>query len=352
LATYGRGRDAGRPLWLGSVKSNLGHTQAAAGVAGVIKTVLALRHGVLPRTLHADPPTAHVDWSTSGVRLLLDEQRWPRTDRRRRAAVSSFGISGTNAHVLLEEAEPAEEDGPAVGGRSVVGRVLSAVPVLLDARTPGALRGQAARLADHVRAHPGLRPLDLGWSTATTRARMRHRALLVAADTEELLAGLDALAENTPGVGVVRAETAEQPSLTFLFTGQGAQYVGMAEQLYDEFSVFAAALDEVCAHLDPLLEHPLRPVLSGDAAALDRTAFTQPALFAVETALFRLVESWGVVPDRLVGHSVGELTAAHVAGVLSLPDACALVAARGRVMDRLPAGGGMTWEASTSIWPI
>ncbi|WP_308402165.1 type I polyketide synthase [Streptomyces shenzhenensis] len=419
LATYGRGRDAGRPLWLGSVKSNLGHTQAAAGVAGVIKTVLALRHGVLPRTLHADPPTAHVDWSTSGVRLLLDEQRWPRTDRRRRAAVSSFGISGTNAHVLLEEAEPAEatrwagagrptaagrptekdrptadgrpttndrpreqagptaggpptaddrptaddqpaeterstaggrptdmggpaeKGGPAAGGRSAEGRVLSAVPVLLDARTPGALRGQAARLADHVRAHPGLRPLDLGWSTATTRSRMRHRALLVAADAEELLAGLGALAENTPGAGVVRAETAEQPSLTLLFTGQGAQYEGMAQQLYDEFPVFAAALDEVCAHLDPLLERPLRPVLSGDAAALDRTAFTQPALFAVETALFRLVESWGVVPDRLVGHSVGELTAAHVAGVLSLPDACALVAARGRVMDRLPAGGVM-----------
>ncbi|MFJ3780100.1 type I polyketide synthase [Streptomyces sp. NPDC090075] len=335
LATYGRGRDAGRPLWLGSVKSNLGHTQAAAGVAGVIKTVLALRHGVLPRTLHAAPPTAHVDWDTAGVRLLLDERRWPRTDRPRRAAVSSFGISGTNAHVLLEEAEPTEDVRPVEAGTP------SVRPVLLDARTPDALRGQAARLAGHVRAHPGLRPLDLGWSTVTTRARMRHRALVVAAGTEDLLAGLDALAEGTPGAGVVRGETAEQPSLTFLFTGQGAQYVGMAAELCDEFPVFAAALDEVCAHLDPLLELPLRPVLSGDAAALDRTAFTQPALFAVETALFRLVESWGVVPDRLVGHSVGELTAAHVAGVLSLPDACALVAARGRVMDRLPAGGVM-----------
>ncbi|MFD7712695.1 type I polyketide synthase [Streptomyces sp. NPDC059786] len=337
LATYGQGRDAERPLWLGSVKSNLGHTQAAAGVAGVIKSVLALRHGVLPRTLHADPPTTHVDWDTAGVRLLHDERPWPRADRPRRAAVSSFGISGTNAHVVLEEAgrEPVTDPAPAQS------EAPAALPWLLSARTPAALRGQAARLAAHVRAHPGLRPLDLAWSAATTRARLRHRAVVVAADGDELLAGLGALADGTPGAGVVRGEAGERPSPTLLFTGQGAQYAGMAGELADAFPVFAAALDEVCAHLDPLLDHPLRAVLSGDPAALDRTAFTQPALFAVETALFRLVQSWGVVPERLIGHSIGELTAAHVAGVLSLADACALVAARGRVMDRLPAGGVM-----------
>ncbi|WP_245980022.1 type I polyketide synthase [Streptomyces diacarni] len=353
LATYGRDREPGSPLWLGSVKSNLGHTQAAAGVAGVIKTVLALRHGVLPRTLHAEPPTTHVDWDTAGVGLLHDERQWPRTDRPRRAAVSSFGISGTNAHVVLEEAD--ETDGgaveaggpgpsaeaPADGEGQARHGAPSALPWLLSAHTPEALRGQAARLAGHLRAEPRLRPLDLAWSAATTRARMRHRAVVVAADGEELLAGLGALADGTPGAGVARGEAAEQPSLTLLFTGQGAQYAGMAGELSKEFPVFAAALDEVCAHLDPLLERPLRPVLSGDPAALDRTAFTQPALFAVGTALFRLVESWGVVPKRLAGHSVGELTAAHAAGVLSLADACALVAARGRVMDRLPEGGVM-----------
>ncbi|MFJ2960655.1 type I polyketide synthase [Streptomyces sp. NPDC087270] len=359
LATYGRDRDAERPLWLGSIKSNLGHTQAAAGVAGVIKTVLALRHGVLPRTLHVEQPTTHVDWSAAGVRLLHGERPWPRTDRPRRAAVSSFGISGTNAHVVLEATDPVDPveadpvdalDGGADAPSSPPadglpgGRAPGALPWLLSARTPAALRGQAARLADHVRAHPGLRPLDLAWSTATTRARMPHRAVVVTAggrEHGELLAALGALADGTPAAGVVRGEVHEQPSLTVLFTGQGAQYAGMAGELADEFPVFAAALDGVCAHLDPLLERPLREVLSGGQVDLDRTVFTQPALFAVETALFRLVESWGVVPKRLAGHSVGELTAAHVAGVLSLADACALVAARGRAMDRLPGGGVM-----------
>ncbi|MEU5047833.1 type I polyketide synthase [Streptomyces griseorubiginosus] len=344
LATYGKDRPTGRPLWLGSVKSNLGHTQAAAGVAGVIKTVLALRHGMLPRTLHAEPPTPHVDWTTAGIRLLHTEQPWPDTDRPRRAAVSSFGISGTNAHVVLEEAEPAPVGESPTAAASPAPP--SALPWLLSARSPAALRGQAARLAAHVAERPDALPADLAWSTAATRARMPHRAVVVAAGREDLLAGLHAVATGAPGSGVVRGEVTEHPSPTFLFTGQGAQRSGMARELYTDFPEFAAALDAVCGHMDALLERPLKEVLfaeagSTTAALLDQTAYTQPALFAVETALFRLAESWGLVPDRLIGHSIGELTAAHVAGVLSLPDACALVAARGRVMQALPQGGVM-----------
>ncbi|MER7638423.1 type I polyketide synthase [Streptomyces sp. NPDC126522] len=340
LTTYGKDRPAERPLWLGSVKSNLGHTQAAAGVAGVIKSVLALRHGVLPRTLHAEPPTPHVDWATAGIRLLHGEQPWPETHRPRRAAVSSFGISGTNAHIVLEEAE-APPVSPATSPSSS-----SSLPWLLSARSAAALRGQAARLAAHVTERPDARLADLAWSTAATRARMPHRAVVVAADRVELLAGLNAVATGAPGSGVVRAEVLERPSPTFLFTGQGAQRAGMAQELYDAFPVFAAAFDAVCEELDPLLERPLKDVVfaapgTAESALLDQTAYTQPALFAVETALFRLVESWGLVPNRLIGHSIGELTAAHVAGVLSLADACALVAARGRVMQALPAGGVM-----------
>ncbi len=340
LTTYGKDRPADRPLWLGSVKSNLGHTQAAAGVAGVIKSVLALRHGVLPRTLHAEPPTPHVDWATAGIRLLHSEQPWPEARRPRRAAVSSFGISGTNAHIVLEEAEPTPVSAAATPSSS------SSLPWLLSARSAAALRGQAARLAAHVTERPDARLADLAWSTAATRARMPHRAVVVAADREELLAGLNAVATGAPASGVVRAEVLERPSSTFLFTGQGAQRGGMARELYDEFPAFAAAFDAVCVALDPQLERPLKDVVfaapgTAESGLLDQTAYTQPALFAVETALFRLVESWGLVPDRLIGHSIGELTAAHVAGVLSLADTCALVAARGRVMQALPAGGVM-----------
>ncbi|CAM5697500.1 putative protein OS=Streptomyces griseorubiginosus OX=67304 GN=AQJ54_20055 PE=4 SV=1 [Streptomyces griseorubiginosus] len=210
LATYGKDRPAGRPLWLGSVKSNLGHTQAAAGVAGVIKTVLALRHGRLPRTLHAEPPTPHVDWTTAGIRLLHAEQPWPDTHRPRRAAVSSFGISGTNAHVVLEEAEPTPVgEAPSTAASASP----STLPWLLSARSPAALRGQAARLAAHVTERPGARPADLAWSTAATRARMPHRAVVVAAGREDLLAGLRAVAAGAPGSGVVRGEATEHPLL-------------------------------------------------------------------------------------------------------------------------------------------
>ncbi|PTA42621.1 type I polyketide synthase, partial [Micromonospora sp. RP3T] len=333
LATYGQER-AGEPLWLGSVKSNLGHTQAAAGAAGIIKMIMAMRHGVLPRTLHVDAPSPHIDWDTGNVSLLTEARPWPRSHRPRRAAVSSFGVSGTNAHVIIE-APPAE---PAPVAAAPPRRP---APVLLSARDPEALAAQAERWARRLAADTAVRPVDVGWSSVTGRAALDHRAAVVATDRDELLAGLHALATGTPAGTVHTGTATTRGRLAILFSGQGAQRAGMGAELYDAFGVFAAALDEVCAQLDPLLPQPLKPVLFGDSDLLDQTRFTQAGLFAVEVALFRLVESFGVTPDFVGGHSIGEVTAAYVAGVLSLPDACALVAARGRLMQALPAGGGM-----------
>ncbi|WP_416906077.1 SDR family NAD(P)-dependent oxidoreductase [Micromonospora echinospora] len=348
LATYGRERPADRPLWLGSLKSNLGHTQAAAGVAGVIKMVMAMRHGVLPRTLHVDQPTPHVDWTAGAVSLLAESRPWPEADRPRRAAVSSFGMSGTNAHLVLEQApapEPATDDEPDT-------RTLPAVPVLLSAANPTALAAQAARWASWLDTDADLRPLDVGFTSVTSRATLDSRAVLSAAGRDDLSAGLRALATGEPSGAVVTGQAADRGPLAVLFSGQGAQRAGMGRELYETFPVFAAALDEVCGHLDRALPQPLRTVLfaaegSAEADLLDQTVFTQAGLFAVEVALFRLVESFGVVPDFVGGHSVGEIVAAHVAGVLSVEHACALVAARGRLMQALPAGGGMLAVAAS-----
>ncbi|MGW0517513.1 SDR family NAD(P)-dependent oxidoreductase [Crossiella sp. NPDC003009] len=349
LATYGKDREA--PLLLGSVKSNIGHTQAAAGVAGIIKVVQAIRHSAVPRTLHVDRPSSHVDWSAGAIELVTEHTPWPEVDRPRRAGVSSFGASGTNTHVIVEQAPeptPPETATPSAATPAAVTVSAAApaasvpadgaaatpalVPWILSGRTEAALRAQATALRSTVDSH---HPLDLGLSLATTRSLFTTRAVALTPEALTALADGDrhpALVEGAPVAG----------KTAFLFPGQGAQRLGMGRELYQRFPAFARAFDEIADAFDGHLGGSLRAVVWGtDEDLLQDTGWAQPALFAVEVALFRLLESWGVRPDFLMGHSVGEIAAAHAAGVYPVADACALVAARARLMSALPAGGAM-----------
>ncbi len=337
LATYGQDRPEDRPLYLGSLKSNIGHSQAAAGVGGIIKMVQAIRHGVLPKTLHAQEPSTRIDWEAGAVALLHEAREWPETGAPRRAGVSSFGFGGTNAHVVVEQAPPAPE--AADTEPQPAPPALPVVPWVLSGKSARAVAGQAERLLAYVDAHGDLDPAELGRALVGGRAAFDHRAVVAGVDREELVRGLRALAEDGSAPGLVRGAKSAGKS-AFLFTGQGAQRAGMGEELYAAFPAYTAAFDAVAAELDKHLDRPIREVIT-TGEALDDTGNTQPALFALEVALYRLLESWGLKPDHLAGHSIGELSAAHIAGILTLPDAAKLVAARARLMQALPTGGAM-----------
>jgi acyl transferase domain-containing protein len=339
LATYGLDRPAGRPLWLGSLKSNIGHAQAAAGVAGVIKTVLAMRQGFAPKTLHADPPTRHVDWSSGAVELLAQGREWPRADGPRRAAVSSFGISGTNAHVILEE-EPPREAPREQPHEDVPGGL---VPWVVSGKSAAALREQAARLRDFAAAHPDTNPADIGWSLVASRSWFAHRAVVTGRDRDELMDGLTALSDGAEAAGVAQGVARSLGGAVFMFPGQGSQWAGMGRELQDAFPVFAASLDKCAAALSPWIDWSLPAVLRGEegAPSLDRVDVVQPVLFAVMVSLAALWRSWGVEPAAVIGHSQGEIAAACVCGALSLRDAAKVVALRSRALADLVGQGGM-----------
>uniref|UniRef100_UPI00261D6F68 type I polyketide synthase n=1 Tax=uncultured Streptomyces sp. TaxID=174707 RepID=UPI00261D6F68 len=343
IATYGRDRDEHRPLWLGSVKTNIGHTQSAAGVAGIIKTVLALRHGVLPRTLHVSEPTPHVDWDAGGVRLLTDRVDWPDADRPRRAAVSSFGMSGTNAHTILEQAPP-EAEPPAVPAPRPPGIEL---PWLLSARSTGALREQALRLGAHLDAGPAPDDRAVARALADGRARFEHRAVLLGPDRR---AQLDALAADLAAPGLVRGVAGRTGRTVFVFPGQGSQWPGMADALLDTCEPFRRAFHASAEALETHLDWSVEAAVRGlpGAADLDRVDVIQPVLFATMLSLAALWREHGVEPEAVVGHSQGEIAAAHVAGALSLDDAARIVAERSRLLARLVGQGAM---ASVSLPP-
>ncbi|WP_067848216.1 type I polyketide synthase [Nocardia lijiangensis] len=340
LATYGRRPADAEPLWLGSLKSNIGHAQAAAGVGGVIKMIEAIRRGIVPATLHVDEPTSKVEWETGRVELATETRKWPRIGRARRAGVSSFGISGTNAHVILEQAPEQAPDAEIDLGPGVDG-VETLMAWLISGRGADGLRGQAARLRDFVSAAPETDPRSVGW-VLLGRTGFDHRAVVVGRDSTELVAGLTAVADGATAPGVLSGRAGDGGKTAVVFPGQGSQWVGMGRDLYASSPAFASAFDEVCDVADELLGYSLRSAVFGDETSLlESTAFAQIGLFAVGVGLFAVLESWGVGVDFVMGHSVGEIVAAQVAGMMSLPDAVRLVVARGRLMAELPAGGAM-----------
>ncbi|MEV6423777.1 type I polyketide synthase [Streptomyces sp. NPDC051662] len=339
LATYGQDRPADRPLWLGSIKSNIGHTQYAAGVSGVIKTVMALRHGIMPKTLHVDEPTPHVDWSSGAVRLLTEAREWPDTGRARRAAVSSFGVSGTNAHLILEQAPAPEVESSESGGE-----VSGPVPWVVSGRGETALRAQARRLLERVVERPGLSPADVAFSLTGTRSAFEQRAVVLGSDREGLLAGLRSVAEGAPGAGVVSGRASADGGVVFVFPGQGSQWVGMGRELWDASPVFAESMVACERALSPHVDWSLRDVVfrDGDDPLWSRVDVVQPVLWAVMVSLAAVWRSFGVEPAAVVGHSQGEVAAACVAGGLSLEDGARVVAVRSRlVLEKLSGKGGM-----------
>ncbi|WP_301549382.1 type I polyketide synthase, partial [Planomonospora parontospora] len=337
IATYGQDRPEDRPLWLGSIKSNMGHAQAAAGAASVIKMVQALRHGLLPKTLHVDEPSPNVDWSAGRVELLTEAREWAKNGHPRRAGVSSFGISGTNAHVIIEEAPPVEAEEPA-------GRVdPPVVPLIVSGKSTEALRAQAVRLADRIEADPELAPVDAGFSLTAGRTAFEHRAAVIAEDREGLLAGLRALGGGEPAANVVRGRADTAGRTVFVFPGQGSQWVGMAVELLDSSPAFAAEIQACADAFEEFVDWSLVDVLRGrdGAASLDRVDVVQPVLFAVMVSLAALWRSLGVAPDAVVGHSQGEIAAAYVAGALTLRDAARVVTLRSQALIALAGTGGM-----------
>ncbi|MCX5381018.1 type I polyketide synthase [Streptomyces sp. NBC_00091] len=350
LATYGQAHTAEQPLWLGSLKSNLGHSQAASGVAGIIKTVMALRHGMLPKTLHVAEPAREIDWSSGAVELLTEARPWPETGRPRRAGVSSFGGSGTNVHVVLEQAPQTEEPArvPAVPAFPA-----AALPWIVSGRGTAGLRGQAGRLREFAAADgaEALRPVDVAWSLATSRAALERRGAVQADDRDGLLAGLTALAEGTPGVGVTEGAVVKGTGRpVFVFPGQGSQWAGMAVELYDSSPEFAARLDDCERALAPYTDWSLLDVLrqKDGAPGFDRVDVVQPALWAVMVSLAELWRAAGVVPAAVVGHSQGEIAAAAVSGALSLEDAAKVSALRAKALLALAGKGGMVSVADTA----
>ncbi|WP_435862589.1 type I polyketide synthase, partial [Streptomyces spectabilis] len=338
LATYGQNRPADRPVYLGSVKSNIGHTQAAAGVASVIKMVQAMRHGTLPKTLHVDEPTPHVDWSSGAVQLLTEPVPWPDTDRPRRAGVSSFGISGTNAHLILEQA-PATEPVEPRPDRALQG----AVPWLLSAKSDDALRVQAQRLLRYLADHPDTDPVAVGSTLATARAHFDHRAAILGHHHDQFRQGLQAIAEDRPATNVAHGTRPANPGKTvFVFPGQGTQYPGMGRELFDTEPVFADRVLTCAQAFAPFLDWSLPATLRGtdQAAPLERIDVVQPALFTIMVSLAALWRSYGVEPDAVVGTSQGEIAAAYIAGALSLDDAARIVALRSKLLYERFTGWG------------
>ncbi|MEV3860546.1 acyltransferase domain-containing protein [Streptomyces sp. NPDC050095] len=349
LATYGQDRAEGRPLWLGSLKSNMGHAQAAAGVGGVIKTVQALRHGHLPKSLHVDAPSRHVDWSSGGVELLAEGREWPRGDGPRRAGVSSFGVSGTNAHVILEEAPEQDQDQDQDQKQEAGGVVGGLVPWLVSGRTAKALEQQARKLGEFASAGAGPDLAGAAWSLVAQRSRFEHRAVVLGHDRAELADALTALSTGTESPAVVRGSTGSLGQVAFVFPGQGSQWVGMGRELYDAFPVFAQSLDACAAALAEWVDWSLLDVVRGaeGAADLERVDVVQPALFSIMVSMAALWRSWGVEPAAVVGHSQGEIAAAHVCGALSLRDAAKIVALRSKALVDLIGHGTMASVAES-----